>query len=121
MSPEAEPLKTAAPGAFLTEGAPDDAIPEEAMTELAAMRLVEQELAVEGLPERNLAPFVNTWMEPEARALIGQTLHGNSIDHAESPQVCEIQERCIRMLAELFHAPGETTGTSTQGSSEAIM
>jgi glutamate decarboxylase len=25
------------------------------------------------------------------------------------------------MLAELFHAPGETTGTSTQGSSEAIM
>ena len=25
------------------------------------------------------------------------------------------------MLAELFHAPGETTGTRTQGSSEAIM
>ena len=33
----------------------------------------------------------------------------------------EIQQRCIRMLAELFNAPGETTGTSTQGSSEAIM
>ena len=33
----------------------------------------------------------------------------------------EIEQRCIRMLAELFHAPGETTGARTQGSSEAIM
>src|SRR3954467_8005050 len=60
-------------------------------------------------------------MEPEARVLIDQNLHRNFIDHAEYPQVFEIQQRCIRMLAELFHAPGETTGTSTQGSSEAIM
>src|SRR4051795_8278700 len=121
MSNAPAALKTAAPGAFLTEGAPDDAIPEEAMTAVGAMRLVEQELAVEGLPERNLATFVTTWMEPEARMLIDQNLHRNFIDHAEYPQVFEIQQRCIRMLAELFHAPGETTGTSTQGSSEAIM
>ena len=53
--------------------------------------------------------------------LIDENLHRNFIDHAEYPQVFEIQQRCIRMLAELFHAPGETTGTSTQGSSEAIM
>ena len=32
-----------------------------------AMRLIEEELAVEGIPERNLATFVTTWMEPEAR------------------------------------------------------
>src|SRR3954454_16211213 len=121
MSNAPAALKTAAPGAFLTEGAPDHAIPEEAMTEVAAMRLVEQELAVEGLPERNLATFVTTWMEPEARVLIDQNLHRNFIDHAEYPQVFDIQQRCIRMLAELFHAPVETTGTSTQGSSEAIM
>src|SRR4051794_19449443 len=121
MSNAPAALKTAAPGAFLTEGAPDNAIPEEAMTEVAAMRLVEQELAVEGLPERNLATFVTTWMEPEARVLIEQNLHRNFIDHAEYPQVFEIQQRRIRMLAELFHAPGETTGTSTQGSSGAIM
>src|SRR3954471_18162605 len=121
MSDSVDALKTAAPGAFLTEGAPDHAIPEEAMTEVAAMRLVEQELAGEGLPERNLATFVTTWMEPEARQLIDGNLHRNFIDHAEYPQTFEIQERCVRMLAELFHAPGETTGTSTQGSSEAIM
>jgi glutamate decarboxylase len=108
-------------GAWLTEKAPDDAIPESPMTPIAAMRLVRQELAVEGIPERNLATFVTTWMEPEARILIDENLHRNFIDHAEYPRTFEIQQRCIRMLAELFHAPGETTGTSTQGSSEAIM
>jgi glutamate decarboxylase len=114
-------LQTAAAGAFLTEAAPDDAIPENPMTAIAAMRLVEEELAVEGIPERNLATFVTTWMEPEARTVIGENLHRNFIDHAEYPQTFEIQQRCVRMLAELFHAPGETMGTSTQGSSEAIM
>jgi glutamate decarboxylase len=121
MSHPTEALELAAPGAFLTEGAPDDAIPEGAMPPEAALRLVQQELAVEGLPVRNLATFVTTWMEPEARQVIDENLHRNFIDHAEYPQTFEIQQRCIRMLADLFHAPGETTGTSTQGSSEAIM
>jgi glutamate decarboxylase len=111
----------AAPGAFLTEAPPDHAIPEGPMMPSAAERLVAEELAVEGIPERNLATFVTTWMEPEARRVIDDNLHRNFIDHAEYPQTFEIQQRCIRMLAELFHAPGETTGTSTQGSSEAIM
>jgi glutamate decarboxylase len=91
------------------------------MLPIAAMRLVEQELAVEGIPERNLATFVTTFMEPEARRVIDGNLHRNFIDHAEYPMTFEIQQRCVRMLAELFNAPGETTGTSTQGSSEAIM
>jgi glutamate decarboxylase len=110
-----------APGAFVTEDAPDHAIPDDPMEAVAAMRVVGQELAVEGIPERNLATFVTTWMEPEARQVIEDNLHRNFIDHAEYPQTFEIQQRCIRMLAELFHAPGPTTGTSTQGSSEAIM
>ena len=76
------------------------------MTPIAAMRLVSEELAVEGIPERNLATFVTTWMEPEARRVIDDNLHRNFIDHAEYPQTFEIQQRCIRMLAELFHAPG---------------
>jgi glutamate decarboxylase len=121
MSDASDFPQVAAPGAFLTEEAPDRAIPEEPMTPIAAMRLVDEELAVEGIPERNLATFVTTWMEPEARRVIDENLHRNFIDHAEYPQTFEIQQRCIRMLAELFHAPGETTGTSTQGSSEAIM
>ncbi|MFL5833758.1 MAG: pyridoxal-dependent decarboxylase, partial [Solirubrobacterales bacterium] len=108
-------------GRFLTEDAPAGDFPAAGMSALDAMRLVDEELVLEGDPWRNLATFVTTWMEPEARVLIDQNLHRNFIDHAEYPQVFEIQQRCIRMLAELFHAPGETTGTSTQGSSEAIM
>ena len=110
-----------ATGAFLTEDAPDHAIPEEMMLPVQAKRLLEQELAIEGIPERNLATFVTTWMEPEAREVIHQNLHRNFIDHAEYPMTAEIEQRCIRMLAELFHAPGKTTGARTQGSSEAIM
>jgi glutamate decarboxylase len=121
MTEPHEELPIAASGAWLTEAAPDSAIPEQASEPLAAMRLIDAELAIEGIPERNLATFVTTWMEPEARRVIDENLHRNFIDHAEYPQTFAIQQRCVRMLAELFNAPGETTGTSTQGSSEAIM
>ena len=125
MAPETsdfeKAIEEAAAGAFLTKHAPANAIPEEAMPAIAAMRLVQQELAVEGIPERNLATFVTTWMEPEARVVIDANLDRNFIDHAEYPMTAEIEQRCIRMLAELFHAPGETTGARTQGSSEAIL
>ena len=60
-------------------------------------------------------------MEPEAQRLIAENLYRNFIDHAEYPISAEIEQRCIRMLADLYNAPGETTGARTQGSSEAIM
>src|SRR4051795_8354672 len=106
---------------FLTAPAPSDTFPEEGMAASDAMRLVDVDLAMEGDPMRNLATFVTTWMEPEAQRLIAENLHRNFIDHAEYPVSAEIEQRCIRMLADLFHAPGETTGCRTQGSSEAIM
>ena len=91
------------------------------MRAVDAMRLIGEELVLDGIPMRNLATFVTTWMEPEAQRIIAENLHRNFIDHAEYPQTAEIEQRCIRMLADLFHAPGETTGARTQGSSEAIM
>jgi glutamate decarboxylase len=106
---------------FLLEPAPDNRLPEHGMPATDAMRLVAEELALDGLPIRNLATFVTTWMEPEAQRVIAGNLHRNFIDHAEYPQTAKIEQRCIRMLADLFHAPGETTGARTQGSSEAIM
>ena len=106
---------------FLLEPAPDNALPEHGMPAVDAMRLIEEELVLDGIPARNLATFVTTWMEPEARRVIEANLHRNFIDHAEYPQTAEIEQRCIRMLASLFHAPGETTGARCQGSSEAIM
>src|SRR5215208_4448901 len=106
---------------FLLEPAPDNELPEHGMSAVDAMRLIGEELVLDGIPMRNLATFVTTWMEPEAQRIIVENLHRNFIDHAEYPQTAEIEQRCIRMLADLFHAPGETTGARTQGSSEAIM
>jgi glutamate decarboxylase len=106
---------------FLTEAAPSTSFPETGMRPVDAMRLVGEDLAIEGDPQRNLATFVTTWMEPEAQRIIAENLHRNFIDHAEYPISAEIEQRCVRMLADLYHAPGETTGCRTQGSSEAIM
>ena len=106
---------------FRRREAADVRLPETGMPAEDALRLVQEELVLDGVPMRNLATFVTTWMEPEADRLIAENLHRNYIDHAEYPQTAEIERRCIRMLAHLYHAPGETKGTRTQGSSEAIM
>ena len=106
---------------FLTQEVPAQDFPEGGMPAVDAMRLVAEDLALEGQPIRNLATFVTTWMEPEAQRIIANNLHRNFIDHAEYPRTAEIEQRCLRMLADLFHAPGPTTGARTQGSSEAIM
>lgn len=106
---------------FVTEEVPKTEFPGGGMSPKEAMRLVGEELVLDGVPARNLATFVTTWMEPEARRLIADNLHRNFIDHAEYPRSAKIEQRCIQMLADLFNAPGETTGARTQGSSEAIM
>jgi glutamate decarboxylase len=44
------------------------------------------------------------------------------IDKDEYPQTAELEERCVRMLARLWNAPGEdAVGCSTVGSSEGCM
>ncbi len=121
LSEELEALAREYGNRFLLEPAPDNALPEHGMRSVDAMRLIGEELVLDGIPMRNLATFVTTWMEPEAQRIIAENLHRNFIDHAEYPQTAEIEQRCIRMLANLFHAPGETTGARCQGSSEAIM
>jgi glutamate decarboxylase len=108
-------------GRFFTEGVPETKFPEEGMRPQDAYQLLVEELEMDGDPSRNLATFVTTWMELPAHKLIGDNLHRNFIDHPEYPRTAEIERRCIRMLADLFHAPGETTGARCQGSSEAIM
>src|ERR1700744_162390 len=106
---------------FLTQDAPDGPFPKTGMAALDSQRLVEEELQLEGDPNRNLATFVTTWMEPEAQQLIAENNYRNFIDHAEYPISAEIEQRCIRMLADLYNAPGETTGARWQASSGAIL
>ena len=121
LSGELDALAARYGNRFLLEPAPDERLPDHGMSATDAMRLLGEDLSLDGMPMRNLATFVTTWMEPEARQVITANLHRNFIDHAEYPQTAMIEQRCIRMLADLFHAPGETTGARTQGSSEAIM
>ena len=77
---------------FATREVPSTTFPDTGMTAVDAMRLVAEDLALEGDLARNLATFVTTWMEPEAR-IIAENLHRNFIDHAEYPRTAEIEQR----------------------------
>jgi glutamate decarboxylase len=106
---------------FFVEDAPTERFPEAGIGPREAYGLVDQETNLDGDAFRNLATFVCTRMEPEAERLIVEHLHTNFIDHAEYPRSAEIERRCVRMLGDLFNAPGEAAGARCQGSSEAIM
>ena len=86
-------------------------------------QLVTDELLLDGVARMNLATFCTTWVEPEVRQLMASSLDKNIIDKDEYPQTAELENRCVHMLADLFHAPdaAATIGTSTTGSSEAAM
>ncbi len=88
-----------------------------------AYQLIHDELLIDGSARLNLATFVTTWMEPQAQTLMGEAVAKNMIDKDEYPQTAEIENRCVAILADLWHAPdhGVATGCSTTGSSEACM
>ena len=66
-----------------------------------AYQLVHDELLLDGQSRLNLATFVSTWMEPQARTLMGECLDKNMIDKDEYPQTAELERRCVNMLADL--------------------
>jgi glutamate decarboxylase len=98
-------------------------LPAEGIAAEAAYQLVHDELNLDGNPALNLASFVTSWMEPQARLLAAETLAKNLIDQDEYPQTDVVHRRVVSMIARLFHAPAhqQPTGTATIGSSEAIM
>jgi glutamate decarboxylase len=110
-------------GRYFTEAIPEHEIPPRSMPAAAAYQLIHDELDLDGNPALNLASFVTTWMEPEARQLATETLNRNFVDQDEYPQTEEIHHRVVSMIGRLFNAPavGEPCGTATIGSSEAIM
>ncbi|CAK5272097.1 unnamed protein product [Mycena citricolor] len=98
-------------------------IPQEGIPSKAAYQLLHDETALDGNPLLNLASFVHTWMPEEADKLIMENMNKNQVDLDEYPAATIIHNRCISMLADLWKAPkdGKAIGTSTAGSSEAIM
>ncbi|MFA5711158.1 glutamate decarboxylase [Mycolicibacterium sp.] len=103
-------------------------LPDEAMTPDQAYRFIHDELMLDGSSRLNLATFVTTWMDPEAGQLMSETFDKNMIDKDEYPVTAAIEQRCVCMVADLFHAedlrdddPSTAIGVSTVGSSEAVM
>jgi glutamate decarboxylase len=98
-------------------------LPEGELPADAAYQLVHDELMLDGNARLNLATFVTTWMEPQARELIAETLDKNAIDKDEYPQTAELERRCVNIIGALWSASAEggATGCSTTGSSEAAM
>ncbi len=88
-----------------------------------AYQLVHDELLLDGSARLNLATFVTTWMEPQADRLMAESFDKNMIDKDEYPQTAAIEDRCVAILSNLWHAPDpeHATGCSTTGSSEACM
>src|SRR6478672_12108226 len=102
---------------------PRDRIPEEPMLPQTAYQVVLDEVMLDGNARFNLATFVTTWMDEEADRLYAATADKNMVDKDEYPQTAEIESRCVRMIADLWHAPigAEPVGTSTTGSSGGCM
>ncbi|GAA4546957.1 glutamate decarboxylase [Pseudonocardia xishanensis] len=85
-----------------------------------AYQIVHDELMLDGNARLNLATFVTTWGEDHVQRLMAESLDKNMIDKDEYPRTAELEQRCVRMLADLWHAV-EPIGCSTTGSSEACM
>lgn len=122
-------------------------IPEKGIGGTTAYQLIHDELTLDGNPTLNLASFVNTYVPPESEKLLLENITKNLADNDEYPSLMEIHQRCISILAELWHAPKLTKeqldsklnetkdlqksdiilkessaiGTATVGSSEAVL
>ncbi|KAF2757160.1 glutamate decarboxylase [Pseudovirgaria hyperparasitica] len=104
---------------------PKTEMPEREMPREVAYRMIKDDLSLDGTPTLNLASFVTTYMEEEAEKLMTEAFPKNFIDYEEYPVSADIQNRCVSMIAKLYNVPDEPgsapMGTSTVGSSEAIM
>ncbi len=107
----------------LSTAVPKYEMPENEMLPRTAYNIIHDELMLDGNSRLNLATFVTTWMEPEARQLMAETFDKNMIDKDEYPQTAEVEMRCVNILSNLYNAPheGNAAGCSTIGSSEATM
>ena len=106
-----------------TESVPRWKLAQEEMLPDTAYQLIHDEMFLDGNARQNLATFVSTWMEPQADKLYAETYDKNMIEKDEYPQTAAIEQRCVRILADLWNSPHPqvTHGTSTVGSSEACM
>ncbi|XP_050275690.1 glutamate decarboxylase 4-like isoform X1 [Quercus robur] len=110
---------------YVRDSLPRYEMPENSIPKEAAYQVIHDELLLDFKPKLNLASFVTTLMEPECDKLIMESISKNYVDMDEYPVTTELHNRCVNMIARLFHTPlGESEdaiGVGTVGSSEAIM
>ncbi|MCR2764826.1 glutamate decarboxylase [Microbacterium sp. zg.B48] len=98
-------------------------IPQQESLPDTAKQIVDDETMLDGNSRLNLATFVGTWMDEDAKQVYEAAFDKNMIDKDEYPQTAAIEDNCWRMIANLWNAPdaSQSIGTSTIGSSEACM
>jgi glutamate decarboxylase len=105
----------------LTRPLAHDRFPEQGIDLELAAGMLKEELLLDGNSKQNLATFCQTYQSRWALELMELGVDRNLIDKDEYPQTAAIEERCVHLLADLWHAPAPTVGCSTIGSSEAAM
>ena len=127
-APHVPQIAPAYTGRLAMAPVPSLRMPDECMDPDNAYRFIHDELMLDGSSRLNLATFVTTWMDPQAEKLMAETFDKNMIDKDEYPATAAIEQRCVCMVADLFHAedlrdddPSTAIGVSTVGSSEAVM
>src|SRR5512144_3201843 len=103
-SHESDTVSYAYGGRLGLQPLPKNQLPQEGRTPDNAYRVVHDELLLDGSSRLNLATFVTTWMDPQAGALMAETFDKNMIDKDEYPATAAIEQRCVCMVADLFHA-----------------
>lgn len=123
MADDGEVLTPTFGSRYMTDPIPRNQLPECSMDPRAAYQLIHDELQTQGNPTLNMASFVTTVMDDECNRLISENVGVNYIDTEVYRANLEIQDRCVRILSDLCHAPdpGKAWGTQCVGSSEAVM
>jgi glutamate decarboxylase len=106
---------------LLTKPLAHDRFPEQGMDSSIALQVLKEELLLDGNSKQNLATFCQTYESSDVRELMELGVDRNLIDKDEYPQTAAIEQRCVALLGDLWNAPGQPTGCSTIGSSEAAM
>lgn len=104
--------------------APVQKIPDGPTIPQVAYQMVKDETFAQTQPRLNLATFVTTYMDEYATKLMNEAINVNYIDETEYPRVAVMCQKCINIMANLWHTP-ETNewkaGALAIGSSEACM
>lgn len=110
-------------GQDMSKVVPRFRFPDEIVDPADALKVIDDELLLDGNARQNLATFCQTFEEDNVTALMISGQNKNLIDKDEYPHPAEFERRCVHMLADLWGAPDatNTVGTSAIGSSEACM